>query len=310
MDTQQRYDVKLLPACAGGQMPAHPDQLVIRWLGTANVEFSYRGQIVLVNAFIDRGPRNYPIGIVSEQINRLDALFIGHGHYDHMSDAADIAKRTGTNVFSPPFAHEKILTQGVSPNQIRLVADGGIYGFNGFTVQAVLARHAEFPLYINKIWDAYNLAIPVTREISALEDSIMLKGAWDAAINTQGAFAYLLTFDSGFRVIIRDAAGPITDSERALMEQIKGTDIALISYQAQAFAQTQMPETFPLVKLYNPKTYIPIHHDAFVPICLDMGVGPLFMAIRDELPATKSIFPLYLEPYCFNVGNNSDNVSI
>jgi L-ascorbate metabolism protein UlaG (beta-lactamase superfamily) len=303
------YDGNLLPVCAGGHVPTDPDLLVIRWLGTANIELSHQGQIILVNAFIDRGPRHFPIGIVSEQINRLDAIFIGHGHYDHMSDAATIALRTGSTVFAPPFAHEKILSQGASSNQVRLVADGDIYSFNGFTVQAVLAQHGDFPSYISKIRDAYNSAIPVTTEVAALEKSIMLKGASDPAIITHGTFAYLFTFDSGYRVIIRDSAGPISNSERALMEQIAGTDVAIVSYQAQVFAQKQIPETLPIVKLYNPKTYIPIHHDALVPIALDMGVGPLFMAIRDELPATKSLFPLYLEPCCFNVRNNGDKVA-
>jgi len=294
----------LLPACASGHIPTDPDLLVIRWLGTANIELSYQGQIILVNAFIDRGPRHFPIGILSEQIQQLDAIFIGHGHYDHISDAAAVTMKTGASVFAPPFAREKILSQGVSRDQINLVTDGGIYSFNGFTVQAVLAQHCEFPSYIGKICDAYNEAIPPTVEVAALEETIMLKGAWEPDIITQGTFAYLFTFDSGFRVIIRDSAGPITNSERALMERIKGTDIAMVAYQAQVFAQKQIPETLPLVKLYNPKTYIPIHHDALVPWALDMGVGSLFMAIRDELPTTKSLFPLYLEPIRFNILTN------
>jgi L-ascorbate metabolism protein UlaG (beta-lactamase superfamily) len=295
------YGGDLKPACAGGDIPVDPDLLVIRWLGTANVELSHRGQVILVNAFIDRGPRYLPIGVEAAQISRLDTIFIGHGHYDHMADVASIALRTGSTVFAPPFAKEKILSQGIPSNQVHQVEDGGIYSLDGFTVKAVLAQHGVAPPYINKIWEAYDSAIPATAEVAALEKSILLKGAWDQAIATQGTFAYLFTFESGYRVIIRDSAGPISNSERALMERIPGTDIALVSYQAQVFAQKQIPETLPLVKLYNPKTFIPIHHDALVPFSLDMGVGPLFMAIRDELPATRSVFPLYLEPLPFNL---------
>jgi L-ascorbate metabolism protein UlaG (beta-lactamase superfamily) len=302
-------NANLLPACAGGHLSTDPERLIVRWLGTANIELYYRGQIILVNAFIDRGPRHLPIGIVPEQINRVDAIFIGHGHYDHMSDAAAIAQKTGATVFAPIFAYEKIISQGASPNQVRLVTDGGIYPFNGFTIQAILARHGDFPPYASKISDAYNSAVPLTAEAAVLEKSIMLKGSWDQAIITLGTFAYLVTFDSGYRVIIRDSAGPISDFERALMRQITKTNVAIVSYQAQVFAQKQIPETLPIVKLYNPKIYIPIHHDALVPFAPDMGVGPLFMAIRDELPATKSIFPLYLEPYCLDVRNYDDGVS-
>lgn len=301
-------DDSLLPACAGGMMPADNETLVIRWLGTANVEFSYRGQVILVDAFINRGPRNLPIGIELSQIHRVDAVFIGHGHYDHMSDAADIALTTGADVFAPPYAYEKLLSQGLSAGQVRLVTNGGVYSFKGFTVEAVLAQHGDFPPYVGKIYEASNLAMPVTKEMAEEEDSILLKGAWDAAINTGGTFAYLFTFDTGFRVIIRDSTGPITPSERILMERIGKTDIGLVAYQANTFARIQVPATLPIVKLYNPQTFIPIHHDALVPFALDMGVGPLFMAIRDEMPGTKSIFPLYLEPHCFRVRNDNDCV--
>lgn len=294
-------DHGLLPACVGGRMPADEDTLILRWLGTANVEFSYRGQVILADAFIDRGPRNLPIGIDMPQIHRVDALFIGHGHYDHMSDAADIALKTGAKVFAPPYAYEKLLSQGLPADQIRLVTDGDVYSFNGFTVQAVPAQHGDFPPHVAKICEAGNLAMPATEEIKNREDAILMRGAWDADIITKGTFAYLFTFGDGFRVIIRDSTGPITRSERVLMERIGKTDIALVAYQALAFAQLQVPATLPIVKLYHPKTFIPIHHDALTPFALDMGVGPLFMAIRDEMPGTKSIFPLYLEPYSFNV---------
>ncbi len=296
-----QYNDHLLPASSGGRMPTGDDTLMLRWLGTANVEVSFRGQVLLFDAFIDRGPRNLPIGVELSQIHRADLLFIGHGHYDHMADAAVIAMKTGAEVFAPPYAYEKLLCQGLSDDQVRLVRDGTVYSFNGFTVQAVLARHGDFPPYADKIIEAGNLAMPLTEEMKKREEAILLKGSWEREIIEKGTFAYLLTFGDGFHVIIRDSTGPITRSEEILMRQIVKTDIALIAYQAMAFAQLQVPATLPLIKLYRPKTFIPIHHDALMPFALDMGVGPLFMAMREEIPETKPLFPLYLEPLDFNI---------
>jgi len=51
----------LEPALTGGPMPPE-GVLAIRWLGTTNFELAYNGQVVLLDAYYDRVPRNRPIG--------------------------------------------------------------------------------------------------------------------------------------------------------------------------------------------------------------------------------------------------------
>jgi hypothetical protein len=54
----------------------------------------------------------------------------------------------------------------------------------------------------------------------------------------------------------------------------------------------------PLIKLFNPKLYLPAHHDALFGKWLDLGVEPLFTALRDEMKGTKILAPLYRSPIC------------
>ena len=51
-------------------------------------------------------------------MKRADLIIIGHGHFDHMADAASIAVRTGALVVGAPVTTEKLLTQAVPATAI------------------------------------------------------------------------------------------------------------------------------------------------------------------------------------------------
>src|SRR5882672_8884000 len=78
----------LMPVSAGGPAPKDPETVVVRWLAWTNYEVAYRGNVFLLDAYYDRGPRMHPLGLAPSDIKKASALFIGHAHFDHMSDAA------------------------------------------------------------------------------------------------------------------------------------------------------------------------------------------------------------------------------
>jgi hypothetical protein len=144
------------------------------------------------------------------------------------------------------------------------------------------------------------LPAPTPAELEA-ERAIEARGSSDPGVGTEGTIAFLFTFTGGLRLLFLDSAGPITDAERQLMRRIKRTDVAIIAYQGQYLAEAQMAVTLPLIKLFRPRLYIPAHHDALAGYFPDLGVEPLFMAIRDQLPGTTTIAPLYRTPICLSV---------
>ena len=82
------------------------------------------------------------------------------------------------------------------------------------------------------------------------------------------------------------------------MARIGRTDVAIVAYQGQYLAERQVAVTLPLVKLFQPALYLSAHHDALAGLFLDIGLEPLLMAIRDELPGTATMTPLYRTPIC------------
>src|SRR5215510_5198985 len=48
---------------SGGPAPRDPQTLAIRWIGYSNFELAYNGQIILLDAYYDRGPGFVPLGV-------------------------------------------------------------------------------------------------------------------------------------------------------------------------------------------------------------------------------------------------------
>jgi hypothetical protein len=176
--------------------------------------------------------------------------------------------------------------------------------YKGFTVEAILARHSTLA---PEVLDAFRKAITAaagapTAEEAAAEAAILKRGTFDPKVITEGTIAYLFTFEGGFKLIFRNSAGPITDAETAVAKRIGGkTDVAIVGYIGQYVAKRQLAATLPIVQLYNPRLYLPAHHDEIAGTFVDIGLEPLFMAIRDQMPGTSTLSPLYREPVCVDV---------
>ena len=295
----------LTPAAIGGPVLRDDDTVAFRWLGTTNYEMIYRGQVILLDSYYDRGPRNRPIGFRPDQVTRADAIFLGHGHFDHMSDAASIGMRLKrTPIVGGPPTYEKLLTQGITPPQaVQVTGLGGeSFRFRGFTVEPVLAHHS---VLAGTTIAAFQTAIltelgPPTAEQVAAENVVLARGTFDPRVLTVGTIAYFITFDDGFRVVWLDSAGPITDALTAYMKTKGHVDLAIVAYVGHYVQETQIPVTMALVNLFKPRFYMPSHHDEIRDIFLDLGMEPLFLTMRDQKPSIKGISPLYREAVCFN----------
>ena len=133
----------LVPAAVGGPRPP-ASTVVLRWLGTANYEVAYGPAVILLDAYIDRGPRSRPLGVTVDAFQRADLILIGHAHYDHIADAAAIARRTHALVVGAASATDLVRAAGLPAEQTRTVhgRGGELLRFAGFTVEPVLAHHS------------------------------------------------------------------------------------------------------------------------------------------------------------------------
>src|SRR5580704_14304534 len=140
------------PAChartlvaAGGAFPRNPHTLAVRWIGFSNFELVYNGRVILLDAYYDRGSEYPPLGVAAADIKTADLILMGHGHFDHMSDAASIGARTKALLVGAAVTTDKLRTQPIPIQQVKTVTGRGgeLLKFDNFTVEPILGRHGE-----------------------------------------------------------------------------------------------------------------------------------------------------------------------
>lgn len=301
-----------VPAVIGGPLPpADSDTVVIRWLANANFEFGYKGKVYLFDAYFDRKPRSHNVGFKAAQVNKAEAIFVSHAHFDHISDIGPVARQTGAPVVGAPITAQTAIKLGVPEKQIVIAKGGESLKFGDATVEVALAQHSTIQPGLTDIYAALyaNDSPPYTPEEKTLGAYVQTLGNFDPKIITEGTLAFGLTFPSGFKAVLIGSSGPITDGVRELAKKLGPVDLAIVAYQVHAVADSQIAYTMPFIELFKPKMFLPAHHDASFGTWIDLGVEPLFTRIRDEMPDTKFLSPLYRSPICMSTsGPNKGSV--
>jgi hypothetical protein len=308
----------LQPASAGGPLPKSTDILVLRYLGRANYEVDYRGKVLLLDAYYDnsRPPFGEPFGLKESDIIRADAIFVGHTHGDHFLDAPAIAKRTGAPVYLAPPGLKYVQSQGLPEKQIKIVRGGETFKQTGYAVQTALGIH--MPVASGDLADyrAFTAkADPLT------EDQQNQLAAWrktqpvasvqdfndpDNDTIYHGTIVYAITFDSGFRLVFSDTAGVLSGGEKVLADSIHATggkvDLAILGYLDSGFSvPLAIQRTVTRARVWQPGILLPSHHhDGEKDELPDMPTAPLFEALRDQLPKTRSVGLLFRAAVCVN----------
>jgi L-ascorbate metabolism protein UlaG (beta-lactamase superfamily) len=294
----------------GGPAPRNPYTLAVRWTGFSNFEIAYRDKIILLDAFIDRGSNYPPLGFAASDVKHADLIIIGHGHFDHMADAASIAVRTGALVVGAPVTTEKLVSQSVPAAQIRTVTGkhGEVLQFDGFTVEPILARHGQPDPTITEVMEnALNMIAPKPSAAQEAEArAIRSRGTSDPRVIREGTIAYIITLDNGFRIAYRDSGGHPTDLERSAMARIGGVDLALVALSAEFLPSLTAQRAMEHMTLYKPDVFMPAHHDAAFSghAPLWRATEPVFQALKDANPNLVTVSRGYREPVCFNTEIN------
>jgi L-ascorbate metabolism protein UlaG (beta-lactamase superfamily) len=306
------------PACyasalvsTGGAQPRNPGTLAVRWTGYSNFELAFNGHVVLLDAYFERGAIFPPLGFKAADVRKADLLLIGHGHFDHASDAASVGARTGATVVGAPVTIEKLATQPIDPKLLRTVTGKGgeILRFDGFTVEPILGRHGQPARQVTETMEHALASVtpPMTAEQRAEQDAIRARGTSDARVIAEGTIAYLITLDNGFRIMFRDSGGRVTDDERTVMARIGRVDLALVAVSAEYLNSATVAQSLEHMRTYKPDVIMPAHHDA--PFSGRAGLWratePLFQAMKDENPSLVTVSKQYREPVCFNTEVNA-----
>jgi len=298
------------PVSTGGSAPRDSNTLAVRWLGVSTFELAYKGKTILLDAYFDRGSEWPPLGFAAADVRKADVILIGHGHFDHMSDAASVGLRTGAVLVGAPITIEKLKAQSVPDAQVRsVIGKGGeLLKFDGFAVEPILALHGKPDKHITEVMQgALNSLTTRPSDAEMAEEKVIMdRGTFDQRVIAEGTIAYLITLDNGFRIVYRDSGGRVTDYEKAAMQPLPGVDLALVAVSADFLNPPTEGQALEHMRLYKPDVYMPAHHDAPVRghAPLWRATEPIFQAPKNANPQLVTVSRGYREPVCFDTRIN------
>ena len=294
----------LTPVSAGGPLPKSQETVVIRWLGHTNYELVYRDNVFLLDAYYERVPRSHRIGVTPQELKKATAIFIGHPHFDHMSDAASVARQTGATVIGAAQTGDVVAKGGLGARQFKAVKGGEVLQYPGVRVETVLGRHNVIATTVPEgFLEKQQAALQTAALQNSYSDAeakqaeaVRARGSRDPSIGTTGVINYLFTLGNNFRVMFADSPGPITNEQRALMQRAPAVDVAMLPY---VNFEAGIPPLVELVKTFSPATVFIGHHDGAGAMLWASNYPPAY-AIRRASPRTRTLDVLYRTPVCFD----------
>jgi L-ascorbate metabolism protein UlaG (beta-lactamase superfamily) len=117
--------------------------VTITWLGHATFHVvTPEGKQVLLDAWVDGNP-SCPDAWKAKVREGLDAIFVTHGHFDHVNDLVDIATSTGAQVVCQFDLASWMQSKGVAEEKIVGFNKGGTVEVAGIKATMTSAQHSS-----------------------------------------------------------------------------------------------------------------------------------------------------------------------
>lgn len=110
----------------------------ITWLGHAATKIEFDGSVVLIDPWLQGNPA---VPEDQKHVGKVDLMLITHGHFDHFSEAVDLARDTSPDVICI-FEIAQYL-QGKGIEKVTDMNKGGTVTWNGLKVTMTDAVHSS-----------------------------------------------------------------------------------------------------------------------------------------------------------------------
>lgn len=283
----------------------HPGKIILSWIGVSGFAMAFRGTVVLLDAWVPRGLTSGYVPTTPGELAQLqpEAIFIGHGHFDHAGDAAEIAAASGAVVVGTRQQCDQVRRQARPWQQIRTQPVGDESDAPGTRRDVTIAgidttvmTHVHSAPHLPDLRDPSRPLLVVPGLCSLVQNPTTLSDILDLATHAsdEEGGALLYQFRGGSTSITwHDSSGPIPEEAPELMEGLRALPATTVQIGAlQGFNQytngLRDPRLY--IEALRPKVFVPSHHDNWMPLISTQGSAyeePLMTEIARLPPASR-----------------------
>ena len=244
----------------------------IRWLGTAGYELRCGEHVVLIDPYLTRVDLKtfllHPVAPdtarIDREINRADAIFVGHSHFDHVLDVPYIARRTGARVYGSTSTANLMAAAGLPSEQIEACGERRIVDVGPFKITLVPSLHSKL-VFGSSV--PYPGEIPCSCELPIRGRHYRCGDVFSFAVEVSGRCIYHV------------------GTANLLDDEIRHRDVDLLLVCAAGRHSTERFMERALSRL-RPRAVMPMHYDnLFRPFDAEMRMLPLirFGRLTDDI---------------------------
>ena len=215
----------------------------IQWLGQSAFRIvSLDNKVIVIDPFLTKNPKTPAAYKDLDRLGRVDLILVTHGHFDHVGDVAEIARRTGARVIAPP-------------------------GLAGTLVSLGLMRK-EQAIFMNKGGKVAPLGDGIRIAMVPAEHSSEFSHR-DPQTGQTGTYAggepvgYVVEFEDGFRLY--HMGDTTVFSDMALIEKFFEPHLLLVPIGGH-FVMDPQDAAYATRTYFEADFAIPIHYGTFPPL--------------------------------------------
>lgn len=236
----------------------------LTWLGTAGfIVKSDEGEIAF-DPFLSRGS-GQPSPFDVNSFSNTEAIFVGHGHFDHTFDLPQISKNTEAKIFAPGLTGQILKLRGVESQKL-VTASNKEMLLKSLKVQAFRSVHVQFDREL----------IVSTLKRCGIKGCLQMCGL---GFYPKGLVQTYLFQVKNKKILFISSAG--CSDEELLMYKKLEVDYLLAPLQGHSQIQDIAARQ---TQIIQPKVVIPHHHDDFYPPLSQNISVDIF---RDRLKASQ-----------------------
>ncbi len=228
----------LASGCTTRQTPTPPaaGKVEVTWLGQAAFRIvTPGGRVIVTDPWLRTNPLTPERFRQPEAFDRVDAILVSHGHFDHIADAPALAQRHNAPIRAPGDLAQTAMTLGVLPAALlpRMNKGGTVQLAPGVTATAVRAEHSSIFVWRN----------PATGK--------------DETHPGGEAVGWIITLENGFRIY--HAGDTAVFGDMRLIGERYRPDLALVPIGGN-FTMDPADAAWAVRELIRPATVIPMHY--------------------------------------------------